>query len=80
MKEPETEGQRLLQEALRERGAGAQLARELGLEQSYVTRWLNGVSPDADNRVAIQKALGIPFESWSEQLSRPSGRRRSPAA
>lgn len=67
MSELKSEGQRLLREALKERGAAAELSRAVGVVPSVITRWLDGrQKPDTRNRIAIEEQKDIPLQSWDE--------------
>lgn len=65
MNELRSEGQRLLREALKDRGASAELARRLGVAPSVVSRWLEGrQSPATKSRMEIAALHGIAVLDW----------------
>lgn len=60
-----SEGQRLLRDALKERGAQAELARFLDTYSSVVSRWADGrQSPHPVMRRPLESRLGIKQQLW----------------
>lgn len=57
----------MLRIALSGRGAAALLAKELGVDQSLVTRWMKRTRrPNTAQRVLIEQKYGIPILGWDE--------------
>ena len=64
--------------ALSERGAAAQLAKELGVDPSLVTRWVQRTRrPNTAQRVHSEQKHGIPILDWDEGFEESS---QEPAA
>lgn len=61
-----TEGRQLLDAALKQPGRSQSwLARLLEIRQPAVSQWVRGNSrPEPHFRLALQRLLGIPAESW----------------
>ncbi len=60
----QNEGQRLLRVALSGRGKASKLAALLDCSPVQVCRWLVGVRPSTENRVALLGLLSIPVMAW----------------
>jgi plasmid maintenance system antidote protein VapI len=77
---PKSEGQRLLQEAAREKGRRAQIARVIKRSKPTVSALVAGESaPSFDTAVALEEHLGIPIDTWHQKPRRKSGGRSKAA-
>lgn len=66
-----TEGGRLLWLAVKRAGSFAALGRAVGVDKSFLGRFVRGYrKPSATLRSKL-RPLGIPFESWDDPPRRP---------
>ena len=67
MSDFKSEGQRLLVQSLSERGAAVRLAKNMGVDSSFVSRWTSGrQKPVTRYRLMIEEIHGIDLLAWDE--------------